>query len=165
VKTLKTSVLALAALFLVSPLCAAPPAGEKKAAQPPIYDQDMDGMRQIEATAKFCAQSGRRMVVNLGTNDCEPCRVVNRAMHERKFFDVFVQEFGPVFIDVTPGTKNAEILKKFGVDPKKGLPVIVVYDKDVKPVELTGKGEMVELAKKGDDDVRAWFLARLPKGN
>jgi len=129
----------------------------------PIYDKESNGVKQIEAGARYCADSGRRLVLNLGTNDCAPCRVVNRAMHEPKFYEAFVQDFTPVFIDVTPGTKNAELLKRFDVNPKKGLPIIIVYDKDMKPTQVTRKGEMAALAKKGENDVRLWFLTHFPK--
>jgi thiol:disulfide interchange protein len=129
----------------------------------PIYDAESNGVKQIEAGARYCAQSGRRLILNLGTNDCAPCRVVNRAMHEPKFYEALVNDFTPVFIDVTPGSKNAELLKRFDVNPKKGLPIIIVYDQDLKPAEITRKGEMAALAKKGEQDVRLWFLARFPK--
>ena len=129
----------------------------------PIYDTEANGVKQIEAGARYCAQSGRRLVLNLGTNDCAPCRVVNRAMHEQQFYDAFVNDFTPVFIDVTPGSKNAELLKRFGVSAKKGLPVVIVYDKNMKPSIMTKDGEMAALAKKGEQDVRLWFLAHFPK--
>jgi len=129
----------------------------------PIYDQEADGVRQIEAAARYCAESGRRLVVNLGTNDCAPCRVVNKAMHEPKFYEAFVNDFVPVFVDVTPGSKNAELLDRFGVDAKKGLPIVIVYDEQVKPKVSTKKGEMVALAKKGEHDVQLWFISFFPK--
>ena len=83
--------------FLLSLLLAAPAlaAGPDK---PLVYDPEGDGMRQIEAGASFCTQSGRRLVLNLRVNDCDACQVVNRAINEKKFFDFFINDFVPVFI-------------------------------------------------------------------
>ncbi len=108
----------MAALLVALLLAArAGASGPPAADTAPIYDPDTDGVRQIEAGARFCAQSGRRLVLNLGTNDCAACRVVNRAMHEPKFYSALVNDFYPVFVDVTPGSKNAALLKRFEVDP------------------------------------------------
>ncbi len=151
-----------AAGFLLALLLAVPALA---ADESPIYDAESNGVKQIEAGARYAAQSGRRLLLNLGTNDCAACRVVNRAMHETKFYEALVNDFTPVFIDVTPGSKNAELLKRFEVNPKKGLPIIIVYDKDMKPAEITRKGEMAALAKKGEEPVRLWFLAHFPKSD
>jgi thiol:disulfide interchange protein len=148
-------------LLAVGAAPAAPP--ERTPAAVPIYDRDMDGQRQLEASSRFCLQSGRRLVLNFGVNDCATCRVVNQAMHEPKFYEAFIKDFLPVFIDVTPGSKNAEILKRFQIDPKKGLPAIVVFDAQFKPQDVTRKGEIAKLAKKGVEPVQLWFLAKFPK--
>jgi thiol:disulfide interchange protein len=150
----------LVALLLAAPAGASgPPAADTA----PIYDAETDGVRQIEAGARFCAQSGRRLVLNLGTNKCSTCRVVNRAMHDPKFYGAFVNDFYPVFIDITPGSKNAALLKRFEVDPKRGLPIIIFYDGNLKPAEMTKNGEMTALAKKGEREVQLWFLSHFPK--
>jgi thioredoxin family protein len=148
--------------FLLSLLLAVP-AFAAEPDKPLVYDPEADGIRQIEAGASFCSQSGRRLVLNLGVNDCDACQVVNRAMNEKKFFEFFINDFVPVFIDVTPGSKNAEILKRWNFDPKDGLPIIVIFDKNLKPQFASRKGEMVELAKKGERDVQLWFMKHFPK--
>lgn len=167
--------LALLALSLAAPLAAAdekaiparkpkkPKASAKVETGPPIYDPDTDAIKQVEASARFCAQSGKKMVLNLGTNACEPCRTVSRAIHEPVFYDAFARDFLAVFIDVTPGSKNAQILKRFGLDERVALPVVIVYDKDVKPVEMTSKGEMTALAAKGEREIQLWLLRHFPK--
>ena len=162
---------ATAALVTAAPLAGAPPKSGKAGPAPssspsasadPVYDEIADGQRQLESAARFCDKSGRRLVVNFGTNKCEPCRVVTRAMHEPKFYEAFARDFISVFIDVSPGSKNLEILKRFEADPKKGLPIVVVFDGEMKPAQVTRKGEMKELAKKGDEAVQLFFTAHFP---
>ena len=150
-------------LFFVFLLAALPIAAAGKPDDAPIYDKEMDGVRQIEAGARYCAESGRRLVLNLGTNDCATCRVVNRAWHDPKFHEAFANDFHDVFIDVSKGSKNFELLKRFDVDPKKGLPIVIFYDADMKPTEVTRKGEIAALAKKGEREVQLWLLSHFPK--
>jgi thioredoxin-related protein len=148
---------------LLAVLLALPALGASKSDQPPIYDKETDGVRAIEAGARFCAKSGRRLIINLGTNDCDTCRVVSGVLQEPKFHEALVDDFMPVYVDVTPGTKNAELLKRFNVNPKKGLPIIIIYDVEGRKSEITANGEMAKLAKKGPREVELWFLARFPK--
>jgi hypothetical protein len=123
----------------------------------------LDCVIKIVAVARYRAESGPSLVQILRTTDVPPCRVVNRAWHDPKFHEAFANDFHDVFIDVTKGSKNAELLKRFDVDPKKGLPIVIFYDADMKPTEVTRKGEIAALAKKGEREVQLWLLSHFPK--
>lgn len=143
---------------------AKPGAGAKPATKkPPIFDTEINGFLELQQKADVCFQSNRRMLVVLGTNDCDLCRVVNSAIHERMFYDVLFKQFVPVFIDVTPGSRNSQLLKNLKVDESKGLPVIAIFDDKNVFMEATQKGEMVSTAKKGVEAVQGWIIARLIK--
>src|SRR5262249_20206383 len=149
--------------LLLSALIAAPVLGADKSSAPPIYDKESDGVRAIEAGARYCAKSGHRLIINFGTNDCDTCRVVSRVMQEPTFHEALVNDFFPVYVDVSPGTKNAELLKRFKIDASKGLPAIVICDENMKATVATQKGEMAALAKKGDREVELWLLSQFPQ--
>ena len=160
------ALLAVPALVLAaSPANAQAPA--KKAAPkktaaakplPPIFDPDAVGTKAVEAGVNAANESARRIFIVFGTNDCAPCRVVNRAMHAEQFYDALARQFTPIMIDVTPGSRNLPILSRFGIDPAKGLPAVVVFDRKFQPVSITKNGEMVKLAAEGDAKVQEWFL-------
>jgi len=156
--------LAVASLLLTPPVLAqtakkaAPPAAE----QPPIYDTDAIGEKQIAFYQKLASDSGRRMVLNLGTNDCAACRVYNRAIHEEKFFKVFFEQFVPADVDVS-NLPNAELIEHYLVNPKAELPAVLIFMPDGRLIEALAHGEMAAIAKKGDGAVRDWFLARFEK--
>ncbi|HMM33703.1 MAG TPA: hypothetical protein PKA62_03085, partial [Thermoanaerobaculia bacterium] len=78
-----TTRLAAAFLLSVAPLslAAEPPVPEGL----PIYDTTSVGALAIEAASNAATESGRRLFVNFGTNDCAPCRVVNDAIYEEPF--------------------------------------------------------------------------------
>ena len=156
----------LCTLFLAGPALAAPPAEtatKTKATLPPIYDTELLGKPEIKTKIDLGILTNRPILINFGTNDCDACRVVNKAMHEPRFFKELIKQFVPVLVDVTPGTPNAALLKEYSIDPKKGLPVFVLLDNQGKFREATAKGELVAAAKKGKEAVQEWILNHFQK--
>jgi thioredoxin-related protein len=149
---------------------AAPPdqkASETPAATPavpegPIFDPEAVGEKQIADYQKVCLDSGRRLLLVFGTNDCGPCRAFNRALHKDKFFEAFINQFVPVFVDVSSGT-NAQLLLKYDLDTHAEQPGIVIFMPDGRIVEVLAHGEMAALSRKGDSAVQEFFLARFLK--
>lgn len=152
---------AAALLLAAAPLAlsAEPPASEAL----PIYDTTSIGGLAVEAASKAAKDSGRRLLVNFGTNDCAPCRVVNDAIYEEPFLSAFFKQFVPVFVDVAPGSPNRALLERYGIDSSKGLPAVVLSDESLRVAEATKEGELAALGAKGKDEVRAWLLARFRK--
>ena len=149
-----------AALFALLPIAAsaAPPTVDP--ATLPIYDTHAIGALAIEAASRAAADSGRRLLVNFGTNDCAPCRVFNDAVYEEPFQSAFFAQFVPVFVDVAAGSPNLPTAARYGVDPAKGLPAVVLSDEALRIAEVTREGELLEVAKKGKEAVREWLLKR-----
>jgi hypothetical protein len=155
---------------LAGPASAAPDAHKKSAApaptparpEAPIFDTDAVGEKQIAEYQKVCLDSGRRLLIVFGTNDCAPCRAFNHALHKDKFFEPFVNQFVPVFVDVSSGT-NAQLLDQYDINPRAEQPGIVILMPDARIIEVLAQGEMAALARKGDDAVQEFFLARFLK--
>ncbi len=152
--------LPLAAESPVKPAASAPKATKKL---PPIFDPEIIGTKAIEAGVKVCNETGRRPFVVFGTNDCDPCRTFNDALHENVFCNAVILQFVPILIDATPGGRNAGLLKNYGIDPKQGFPAVGVFELSSTPPEITRNGEMVEVAKKGTQAVHEWITARFRK--
>jgi thioredoxin-related protein len=157
-------------LALAVPAAAAPPA-QKKSESPaptpavpegPIFDPDAIGDKQIADYQKVCLDSGRRLVLVFGTNECAPCRAFNRALHKDKFFEPFINQFVPVFVDVSSGA-NAELLVRYNIDTHAEQPGIVINMPDARLIEILGHGEMAALTRNGDAAVQEFFLARFLK--
>lgn len=155
--------LAAAVLLAATPLVAfaAPPAPAPETL--PIYDSTSLAPLAIEAASKAAADSGRRLFVNFGTNDCAPCRVVNDAIYEEPFLSAFLAQFVPVFVDAAPGTSGHELLARYEIDPAKGFPAIVMSDEMLRVAETTKNGEMAAAAAKGKEAAREWILKRFRK--
>lgn len=153
--------LAVLALAAAAPAPAAGPAPKTPAAadEAPIYDPNTIGEKAIAFYQKVANDSGRRLLVNLGTNDCSACRVFNRALHKGKFFDAFTHDFVPVEVDVS-NMPNAALIDKYYINPKAELPAILIFMPDGRLIEALAHGEMAAIAKKGETAVQEWLLAR-----
>ena len=157
-------------LSLAGPAAAAPPTQKKPEApaptpavpEGPVFDPEAIGEKQIEDYQKVCLDSGRRLLLVFGTNDCAPCHVFNRALHKDKFFEPFVNQFIPVFVDVSNG-ENASLLLRYDIDPRAEQPGIVILMPDARIIEVLAHGEMAALTRKGDAAVQEFFLARFLK--
>jgi len=141
---------------------ASAPAASPSGQLAPIFDSDAIGQRQIADYQKVAQDSGRRLLLIFGTNECAPCRAFNGAIHEKRFFAAFINQFIPVYVDVSSGT-NASLLVDFNVNPAAEQPGIVILMPDARIMEVLAQGEMAALTRKGDAAVQEFFLARFLK--
>lgn len=157
--------LALAALAAPAPAAdAKKPPATARAEEPPIYDPDAIGEKAIAHYQKAAKDSGRRLLVNLGSNDCAACAVFNRALHKDKFMTAFVQQFVPANVDVS-NMPNASLIDKYLINPRAELPAILIFMPDGRLIEALAQGEMAAIAKKGEGAVQEWLLARFTRGD
>jgi len=158
--------LALLAVASAAPTPAAEPARKTPTAAPasdlPIYDPGVIGEKSIAFSLKVASDSGRRLFVNLGTNECPACAVFNHAIHKDKFFEAFNRQFVPVDIDVSD-LPNAALIDKYLINPRAELPAILIFMPDGRLIEALAQGEMAAIAKKGDSAVQEWILGRFAK--
>jgi thioredoxin-related protein len=140
----------------------APTASPSERQAAPIFDADAIGRKQVADYQKVAQDSGRRLLLVFGTNECAPCRAFNGAIHEKRFFGAFINQFIPVYVDVSSGT-NASLLVDFNVDPAAEQPGIVILMPDARVLEVLAHGEMAALTRKGDAAVQEYFLARFLK--
>ena len=166
---MRGSRLLAAALLAAWPAASAPapeetakatPAATPRADRPPIYDPEVDGDLAIRHYLNVGASSNRRVIVFFGTDDCAACRVVNEAAYEEAFHRELFKQFVPAFVDVTPGTRNAALPQRWGIDPTAPLPGVVILDSTGNVTEVLKKGELAAVAKKGKEAVQLWILQR-----
>ncbi len=140
----------------------AAPAPTPAVPEGPIFDADAVGEKQIVDYQKVALDSGRRLLLVFGTNECAPCRTFNRALHKGKFFEPFINQFVPVFVDVSSGT-NAQLLVRYNIDTRAEQPGIVIFMPDGRVIEVLAHGEMAALTRKGDAAVQEFFTSRFLK--
>jgi hypothetical protein len=141
-----------------------PSAAAADQAAPIYYDPDMLGDKAIVAAQKVANDSGRRLLLNLGSNECSACAVFNRALHKDKFFEAFSHQFVLENVDVS-NMPNAALVDKYFINPKAPLPAILIFMPDGRLIEALAHGEMAAIAKKGESAVQEWLLKRFAKSD
>ena len=156
-RPLSTLLLLATAGLLSFPAGAEPPPAKP---QPePIYDIYASGTLALKAMEQAAIETNKRILANFGTNDCALCVTFASAMQGTRAFEAaLAEQFFVVWIDVSPGSPNEQLLKANGIDASKGLPAVVVIDVVSGTSDFFREGEAAEAARKGPEAVRTFLL-------
>lgn len=167
-RLLRASSLALLACSLTAPLAGAPPPVSPPSpvtppspavSDGPVYDPFTSATLALQSAAEVAAAKNVRILVNFGTNDCEPCVTFSKAIHEDPTFEVALRDqLVTVWIDAIPGSENEKVFKGYGLDRSKGLPAVAILDIAMRTSTIFKNGEAAEAARKGTAAVRDFLL-------
>ena len=141
--------------LLGAPLLAAD--APAKSSRPAIYDEQVDGAKQIADALAMAKKEHKRVLLQFGANWCGWCHRLHvlfqtNAPIAAKLKDSYVV----VLIDVNK-EHNSATNEKYGKPTQHGLPVIVVLDADGKPLTTQDTGKLED----GDHHDPAKVLAFL----
>ncbi|HPA50181.1 MAG TPA: thioredoxin family protein [Thermoanaerobaculia bacterium] len=173
---MKLALLPLAAALLAQPAPAQPGPGVAGAAQkqpgpgiaeapavrrppsPPVYDEAADAKADVAAAVAKAKKEKKRVLVTLGANWCGWCRTLDRLFTKDEAVSAaLAASYIPVKVDVGRMTKNLELAKGWGADPKTGVPLLVVLDGTGKAVKVQETGSL-ESGKRHDPEKVIAFL-------
>ena len=124
---------------------------------PDIYDESLDGSRQIAEALITAKKENKRVLLQFGANWCGWCHLLHdlfkcdEAISQRLKSDYVV-----VLIDVNQG-HNKTVDAKYGHPTRFGLPAVVVLDADGKQLTTKNTAEL-EDGKKHDPGKVLAFL-------
>src|SRR3954452_2694742 len=122
-----------------------------------IYDESLDGNKQIAAALAIAKKGNKRVLLQFGANWCGWCH----KLHELFATDPGIKaklksDYVVVLVDVNE-EHNSEVNKKYGNPMRFGLPAIVILDAEGKQLTTKDSGELEE----GDHHAPAKVLAFL----
>ena len=124
-----------------------------------IYDERADAHAEIkEALAKATAEH-KRVIVVFGANWCFDCHVLDKAFHSSELAPIVAANYEVVHVDIGRGEKNQDLMTKYEVPMKRGIPGLAVLEGGGKLVFSQKNGEFENARALGPDD----FLAFLNK--
>jgi thioredoxin 1 len=124
-----------------------------------IYDERTDARAEIkEALAKAKAEH-KRVIVVFGANWCFDCHVLDKAFHSSGLAPIVTANYEVVHVDIGKGEKNQDLMTKYEVPMKRGIPGLAVLEGDGKLVFSQKNGEFENARALSPDD----FLAFLNK--
>jgi thiol:disulfide interchange protein len=127
--------------------------------QKEIYNESADARAEIkEALAKATAEH-KRVIVVFGANWCYDCHVLDKAFHSSDLAPTLAANYEVVHVDIGKGEKNQDLMTKYEVPMKRGIPGLAVLDADGKLVYSQKNGEFENARALTPED----FLAFLNK--
>ncbi len=143
------------ALIAASIFCFSQVAGKQKQ----IYSETADAHAEIREALEKAKAEHKRLIVVFGANWCFDCHVLDEAFHRPEMASIIASNYEVVHVDIGKGEKNQDLMKKYEVPMKRGIPGLAVLDSDGKLVYSQKNGEFENARAMSADD----FLAFLNK--
>jgi thiol:disulfide interchange protein len=128
-----------------------------------IYNESADAHAEIkEALAKATAEH-KRVILVFGANWCYDCHVLDKEFHSSELAPIIAANYEVVHVDIGRGEKNQDLMTKYEVPMKRGIPGLAVLDADGKLVYSQKNGEFENARALAPEDFLA-FLNRWRPG-
>ena len=125
---------------------------------PQPYDPKADAKADVAAAVAKAKGEKKRVLVTIGANWCSWCRSLDRLFSkDEKVAAAIAASYVPVKVDVGRMTRNVDLIATWGVDPKEGIPMLVVLDANGKAVKVQETGSL-ESGKGHDPEKVTAFL-------
>jgi thioredoxin 1 len=133
--------------------------GQAAAQQKQIYNETADAHAEIKEALQKARAEHKRVIVVFGANWCFDCHVLDEAFHRPELASIITANYEVVHIDIGRGQKNQDLMDKYEVPMKRGIPGLAVLDSNGKLVYSQKNGEFENARAMSQDD----FLAFLNK--
>jgi thioredoxin 1 len=124
-----------------------------------IYNESADARAEIKEALEKARAEHKRVIVVFGANWCFDCHVLDKAFHRSDLAPILAANYEVVHVDIGRGEKNQDLMTKYEVPMKRGIPGLAVLDADGKLVYSQKNGEFENARALTPDD----FLAFLNK--
>jgi thiol:disulfide interchange protein len=133
--------------------------GESGKKEKDIYNESADAHAEIKEALTKAAAEHKRVIVVFGANWCYDCHVLDKAFHSSDLAPILAANYEVVHVDIGKGEKNQDLMTKYDVPMKRGIPGLAVLDADGKVVYSQRNGEFENARALSPED----FLAFLNK--
>jgi thioredoxin 1 len=124
-----------------------------------IYNERADARGEIKEALEKATAEHKRVIVVFGANWCFDCHVLDKAFHRSDLARILAANYEVVHVDIGRGEKNQDLMTKYEVPMKRGIPGLAVLDADGKLVYSQKNGEFENARALAPQD----FLAFLNK--
>jgi thiol:disulfide interchange protein len=151
--------LSLALAVAVSGVCFSQVALQADSKKKVIYSESANAHAEIKEALEKATAEHKRVIVVFGANWCYDCHVLDTAFHRSDLAPILSANYEVVHVDIGKGEKNQDLMKKYEVPMKRGIPGLAVLDADGKLVYSQKNGEFENARALAPED----FLAFLNK--
>lgn len=121
------------------------------------YSEDANAKTQIQRALQAAGQEHKRVLVVFGANWCPDCRALDAYFQEPENARLLRDNYKLVEVNVGRFDKNLDIVRKYGVPLKKGIPALVVLNQNGRVVYAQRNGKFADMHKLGPDTVTTFL--------
>ncbi len=149
-----TSTLALAAVVAASSVicCSQVTKKEKE-----IYNDRADARAEIREALEKATVGHKRVIVVFGANWCYDCHVLDKAFHSSELAPILAASYEVVHVSIGKGDQNLDLMERYEVPRKRGIPGLAVLDPDGKLIYSQKNGEFENARALPPEDFRAFL--------
>lgn len=125
--------------------------------QKQIYSERANAHAEIKEVLAKASVEHKRVIVVFGANWCYDCHVLDEAFHRPELARIIAANYEVVHVDIGKGNKNQDLMKKYDVPLKRGIPGLAVLGPDGKLIYSQKNGEFENARALSPDDFRAFL--------
>jgi thioredoxin 1 len=122
-----------------------------------IYSASADARTEIKEALEKAAAGHKRVIVVFGANWCFDCHALDKAFHRPEVAPILAANYEVVHVDIGRGEKNQDLMAKYEVPMKRGIPGLAVLDADGKLIYSQKNGEFENARALGPEEVVAFL--------
>ncbi len=121
------------------------------------YDEKVVDSLQLDEFIDLSISKGKQPVVIFGGNWCPDCRILDGTLKMPSIESFMSEHFEIMHIDVGRYDKNMELMDYFGVAREKGVPRVIVFDKEMNILNSSSTKEWTTVRDRKMQDVFDYF--------
>lgn len=117
-----------------------------------IYSE-IDVKKFMEATTR----KSKQPIIIFGGNWCPDCRILDGSLQVPSIKKFMSERFEIMHIDIGRYDKNMELMDYFGVAREKGVPRVIVFDKEMNILNSSSTKEWTTARERSLQDIFNYF--------
>jgi len=93
-----------------------------------LYSDSADAHADIAQALHSAMQQHKRVIVDFGGNWCGDCQVLDIYFHQPPNLEILEKNFELVHVNIGHYDKNLDVVEKYDVPIKHGVPLLMVLD-------------------------------------
>ncbi|MGH9512825.1 MAG: thioredoxin family protein [Terriglobales bacterium] len=127
-----------------------------------IYQPGSDAHAKIADALATASKEHKRVIIVFGANWCYDCHVLDTAFHRPDLAALLAHNYVVVHVDVGRGDQNQDLMNKYEVPMKKGIPGLAVLDSSGNLLTSQKNGEFENARALGPQDLLAFLNKWVP---
>ena len=129
-----------------------------------IFNKKADAHQQIAAAIGEASKTGKNVILDFGANWCGDCHALEAQMQKPELAALIARSYVVVNVDVGRFDKNLDLVQKYRIPLKKGIPALAVLDARGNILYTQDEGQFEDARHMSYEAIKAFFEQWKPKG-